>query len=259
LGIQTFISENRGAIAFALALILIATAAYFLTGSDRMGAGKTYGQLLLGSRFKVDSSEGVIDVYALAKNNALAKLPAKEGSSIQEADTLVLGSTEGEAMKEEKEFSSIGDQIPMLNINAAVGGVLEKTGTLIDMVHFLPESKFNSLNATEGIIFAKVAKDGSPKIFYKLPLGERLPGNLTFSEGSMRYYEIHKIAGKTFYPVIIGFDEAKMMRSEKLFSKPGDTLEGFFGNDVMIAGVLDKSNTTADMLHFIPLSEGSLN
>jgi hypothetical protein len=52
--------------------------------------------------------------------------------------------------------------------------------------------------------------------------------------------------------MLIGSDEAKMMRAEKLFSQPGDTLSGFFGKDVKIVGILAKTNSALDMMHFVP-------
>lgn len=260
--ISEFFKQNRDAIAFAIAVIVLGTAAYFaLSGTALMTGGKASdaGSVFEGARFKAAFSDGGMEVYVLAKNNALAKLRAAEGKPIPEPGTIVIGSQDAAMMKKEKEFSAIGDPLEELGVNMTVGGVLEKTGTFVDEVHFLSERQFELLNATEGRMFVKFTAEGAPKIFYRLAPGSGLPANLSLAEGSMDYYEVHKIAGREYYPVIIGSSEAKMMREEKLFSKPGDRLEGFFGQDVIVAGVLNASGTPADMVHFIPLEEGDLS
>ena len=45
--------------------------------------------------------------------------------------------------------------------------------------------------------------------------------------------------------MIIGADEAQMMQDEKLFQAEGDLIRNLFGNDVIVAGVLPKTNTPA--------------
>lgn len=56
---------------------------------------------------------------------------------------------------------------------------------------------------------------------------------------------------KKYLPVYIGFSEAKMMADAKLFTKAGDTIENFFGNNVMIAGILPETKTSLDIMHFV--------
>ncbi len=49
----------------------------------------------------------------------------------------------------------------------------------------------------------------------------------------------------------MGADEARMMVSEKLFRKEGDRLENFFGNRVVVAGILPATGTILDSFHFV--------
>ena len=42
-----------------------------------------------------------------------------------------------------------------------------------------------------------------------------------------------------------------MMQKEKIFTKEGDTIPNFFGNDVIVSGILSKTNTALDNYHFV--------
>lgn len=64
--------------------------------------------------------------------------------------------------------------------------------------------------------------------------------------------ESRTVSGKTFIPVYVGYDEARMMQNEKLFDRIGDTIAGLFGNDIVIAGLPKKTFTSLDMMHFVP-------
>jgi hypothetical protein len=52
--------------------------------------------------------------------------------------------------------------------------------------------------------------------------------------------------------VVIGYEEAKMMKEEKLFTKVGDEIENFFGlPKVKVVGILAKTNTAIDNYHIV--------
>ncbi len=52
--------------------------------------------------------------------------------------------------------------------------------------------------------------------------------------------------------MIIGYDEALMMKREKLFSKPGDELHDFFGlKTIKIIGILAPTKTMLDEVHIV--------
>jgi hypothetical protein len=61
-----------------------------------------------------------------------------------------------------------------------------------------------------------------------------------------------QVGGKTRVPVFIGSDEARMMINLGLFKSPGDSIDGLFGNDVAIAGVLPRTGTVLDEFHYVP-------
>jgi len=52
--------------------------------------------------------------------------------------------------------------------------------------------------------------------------------------------------------MLIGYDEAMMMKKENLFGKPGDALNAFFGVETMkIVGVLAPTGTILDKMHIV--------
>jgi hypothetical protein len=88
-----------------------------------------------------------------------------------------------------------------------------------------------------------------------LDINETVPLKFKLAEGSMSGYNVHNLDGKIYYPIIIGSKEAEMMREEKLFVSTGDAIRDLFGNNFIVAGVLEETNTSIDMLHFVPLNE----
>lgn len=123
---------------------------------------------------------------------------------------------------------------------------------------FIEFAKFSSTMAAEENMVSRdsaanvmviKAPDGSEKQFFvvegKLP--EELAGKIP-SDGFAPVY----IDGKKYSPIYVGFDEAQVMMEEKLFTKPGDTISDFFGNDVIISGILPDTDTEYDMYHFVP-------
>ncbi len=109
------------------------------------------------------------------------------------------------------------------------------------------KEKTGQVQVDKNVVLAKTA-EGMEKQFYMIngtsskELASKLP-----SDGFNTVY----IGGKKYTPVYIGYDEAQLMMKEKLFTKEGDTISGFFGNDVIISGVLAKSNSVADNYHFV--------
>lgn len=249
-----FINENKTAIAFAAVLMLAVSAGYFYLGAPGtagMGAGST--AIYDGMRYKIAYSGSDLEIYALAKSNQLSKFAAEEGNSIPEENSMVLGFLEGNAMKDEKEISGPGSRLRNLfGINTTVEGILKKTGQPVDMLHFLSATQFAKISGTEGIVFSRLNAKKEPKMFFVYDRKNRPPSILKFAEGSMdNFATTTDEDGKRVCPVIIGADEARMMRSENLFKIAGDRINGFFGNDVEIAGVLEKTNSSLDMFHFV--------
>lgn len=82
--------------------------------------------------------------------------------------------------------------------------------------------------------------EGSPKFFAQTDLNTI---NLPVEVGS-------GTLGKD--EMIVGFEEAKIMKKEKLFENPGDTISNFFGvPSVKIVGILKPTGTLLDNSHII--------
>ncbi len=82
--------------------------------------------------------------------------------------------------------------------------------------------------------------EGNPKLFLA---ANALDPSYTLAEGS---------GTPTDGSMVIGSSEAMMMRKEKLFSKPGDTLRDFFGVPVItVTGVLRPTGTALDSFHVV--------
>jgi hypothetical protein len=95
----------------------------------------------------------------------------------------------------------------------------------------------------------KLATVKDSKLFYTVTDGN-IPGRLQNSIGSDSFNSI-TIGGKKYQPIYIGSAEAKVMMSEKLFQKEGDLLNNFFGNNVIVAGILPETKTILDNFHFV--------
>lgn len=82
--------------------------------------------------------------------------------------------------------------------------------------------------------------EGAPKLFLS---ADSLPGMLTASEGVLTLADDE---------IIIGYDEAMMMKEEKLIKGPGDSLKNFFGlPSVKIVGIVEPTGTVLDEYHFV--------
>ena len=61
------------------------------------------------------------------------------------------------------------------------------------------------------------------------------------------------VGDTTYYPVYLGYSEAKMMKDNKLFANDGDTIKDFFGNNVIVY-TLPETKTELDTMHFVDSS-----
>ncbi|MFA6073645.1 MAG: hypothetical protein WC758_06020 [Candidatus Woesearchaeota archaeon] len=246
------------------AIILIAVSiAYFALGNQNasMSVSKADPAIYSDIKFKVVyNDEGFVDVYAFAKNNILAKYKTSMGDSVPEKGTIVLGSTEGMMMQSEDLFSKPGDKITEVpGVDLIIGGVLQETASPIDQFHFLGETDFEKVKGEENKLYVKLNDENIPKLFFVYSYNKKAPINIELFIGNLSYYSKHEILGETYYPLIVGFKEAKMMQEEKLFSKPGDTIKDLFGKNFIVIGVLVETNTSLDMMHLVPLTEDELN
>lgn len=259
---KEYFMERKTPIIMVVLLLIIGSMLYFTLGisdnASAMGAQEATTvdasvlTMLKDIQLKAAyTEEGNIDMFALAKNNAMAKLKASQGNPIPEVGGMVVGNVEGSMMQEEDEFKNVGDTITDYDLNFKIDGVLSKTGTFADDFHFINIEQYNKLNADSGVLLVKFKNEKTPKLFYIYDKDNPSPANIEFADGNMNLFYKHINGKKTYYPIIIGAKEAKMMQEEKLFTNSGDIIKDFFGKDVIVVGIAKEANTSLDMMHIV--------
>jgi len=97
-----------------------------------------------------------------------------------------------------------------------------------------------------------VKTDDAEKIFYFVDKNN-IPKKLQdrFTQDSFTF---ETVSGKTYQKIYLGYQEARMMREEKLFQNVGDRIEDFFGNRMIIADIFPETGTVLDNLYFVKVS-----
>ncbi|MDD5054788.1 MAG: heavy metal translocating P-type ATPase [Candidatus Peribacteraceae bacterium] len=192
-----------------------------------------------------DDAEFVLGVDSLSP-----ALTVQEGSAVIGTRGVVLGSEEAANMREEKEFTRIGDRLKEFagRPGYAVTGILAPTGTILDRAHITRKPTLNLLPS--GTVLQVIDDLGALKLFYAGDT-ELLP-EVIRNEFPQSPLSVLVKNEKIYSPIFIGWDEAQMMRDLKLFNKTGDTIDNFFGNDIYVAGILPQSGTIFDTLHYLP-------
>jgi hypothetical protein len=255
------IKKQKLSIVVTAAVLIVGSLYYFVWGSPYPGMTYVYRDISVYRvmKLKAEYKNGALKVFAVANPEALSAYRASEGEPVPGENTVVIGSAEAAMMRREGLFKRPGDTIGgFFGIDPVVGGVLKRTYGLVDDMHFVSESEYERVQGEEGRIFVAIKDNKSPKLFFVLPVGEQPPLTLPFTEGSMSDYTMRETNGKQYYPLILGSGEAAMMKFERLFKEPGDTIDGFFGRDIVIAGVLAKTNTIIDMAHISPLTPADI-
>ena len=117
--------------------------------------------------------------------------------------------------------------------------------------------KYKLKGIQENNFYIKTDSKGIQKLFYYHPIEDSI--GIQLSEGNIEEYQIHSIGGQNYYPLILGYEEAEIMRDEELFSNIGDPIKNFFGKNVVIIGVMQKTEGALDRAYFIPLNREDLN
>lgn len=204
--------------------------------------------LLTEGEMKIDFAEGVPKVF-LGVNVFDQTLAKVEGSAILADNTMIVGAEEATMMKEENLIEGPGDSlkdffgIPTMK----VVGIAEETGTMIDDLHIVDRNTLANLSSVADV---KVLLNGQDAKFFYVVSGGNIPEKFKKNIASDAFIPV-TIGGRKYQPIYIGFAEAKMMLGEKLFEKEGDRLTDFFGNNVIIAGILPETKTALDNFHFV--------
>ncbi len=271
---NSVLRENLRQVLFTLLVIAAGTAALYEGGYFAKGQAAS-PMIFADMGIKVVFADGQPKLIAYVPAGRLESLPAMMGEPVPEEGSMVLGYEEAREMAENNNISAsqalwgYGVDEEFLGGRTQVTGTLKRTGTLMDMMHILPKGRFDSIQPAE-TIDVKFTDEKMPKFFYYVrPDGTNMPQGIRFAMGGMLDYErlrnektvvgldilgldLHIRQNRTYLPLILGSDEAKMMMDEGLFAKTGDRMEGFFGRDVVIAGVLEPTGTVLDMLHYMP-------
>jgi len=259
--IVDIIKKQKISIAFTAVVLIVVSIAYFVWGTPYPGMTYVDRDIAVykDMQLKANYKDGALKVFALADPAALSAYRASEGESVPGENTVVIGGAEAAMMRREGLFKRQGDTITgLFGIDPVVGGVLKKTFGLMDDMHFVSKSEYEKMEGERDRLFIAIKDNKSPKLFFVLATGEAPPIKLSFAEGSLSDYTVREIDGKPYYPVILGSAEAAMMEFEQLFKKPGDTIEGFFGVDIVITGILSKTNSIVDMAHISPLTPADI-
>jgi Cu+-exporting ATPase len=129
--------------------------------------------------------------------------------------------------------------------------VVAFTGMFFEFARFsssMAQASTGMKNLESANVIALKTPQGMDKMFYRLDgsVPKELQGKIS-RDGFNPVY----IGDKKYLPVYIGAKEAEVMLEEKLFSKEGDTLTGFFGNDVIVSRILPITGTDFDNYHVV--------
>jgi hypothetical protein len=127
-------------------------------------------------------------------------------------------------------------------------GILAKTGTEVDNYHLVSFETLEGINGN-AVIRTTVAPDGSSKLFYEINGNTPIQIIASLPEDTLNHSV--NIAGKIYQPIFIGASEADLMRKEKIFKREGDLINDFFGNDVIVAGILPRTDSPLDNFHYV--------
>lgn len=253
---QDLIRELKWPVAVTLAVLIFGTAGYFGLNNGESDSMSVAVNPLDAQAFEfvklkaTYSPEGFVKLFAYTP-----KVPYKSsvGASSPVDGGVIIGAMEANMMIEENMFSTSGDRLQdLFGLNTTVAGILAETGGLADDLHFVSSADFEKVNGDERAFIRM--KDGAPKLFYTLKENETASFTISLEKGSMDDYNEYEVAGRKYYPVIVGYEEAQMMIEEKLFSNPGDAISNFFGKDIVIVGVASQTNTSLDMMHITTLT-----
>ncbi|MEI8096591.1 MAG: heavy metal translocating P-type ATPase [Candidatus Moraniibacteriota bacterium] len=209
---------------------------------------KKSSTLITEGELKINFAEGNPKIF-LGVDSFDTTLAKVNGSGILADDSMIVGAKEGGMMKKEALIQKPGDILKnFFGIPAMkVSGIVEAVGTDLDDLHIVNKStlaKMNSLSEIKALLeendteWLYIVKDGTaPPQFQSIFIRDAFTPVL--------------IGGRSYQPVYLGSTEGKMMIEEKVFKGIGDYAEDFFGNQVVLAGILPETKTMLDIFHFV--------
>ena len=201
---------------------------------------------IAASQVRIFFENGNPDVF-LGTDTLPSFIKAKEGIVSLGDGEVLIGYADGMDMKKGNEIAGAGDSMKDVNgiPSLKVAGILAPTGTLIDGWHIVNRSTLDQMTSAVDLRF--IAEKELIKGFY--PVDEtNVPERF---QASIHGFDPVVSKGKTYLPIYVGSTEAKMMIDKKLITKEGDVIEGFFGNDVIVAGIIPETGTLLDTFHYV--------
>lgn len=126
--------------------------------------------------------------------------------------------------------------------------ILDYTNTFIDDIHIMSKNNFDQLNIKDDILMLETPF-WEMKYFYLFD-ENNIPLQLKTLINSKKL--IYNINNKEYLSMYIWFDEAKLMKKEKIIYSKNNTINDFFNNNVIVSWLPKKTNTILDMMHFVP-------
>jgi hypothetical protein len=206
----------------------------------------TLNQFVAGGQTKINFAEGNPKLI-LGADNLPGILQAQEGTLILGENEMVIGYEEGMMMKKENLIKGPGDSLKdFFGLpSVKIVGILKPTGTIVDSYHFVNNATLAKM--TSVAVVKHVAEKEIIKSFYFVTDTNK-PDKL---KNNIQGFGNVSLGDKTYLPIYIGSSESKMMIENKLINKVGDTIDNFFGNNVIIVSILPETKTSLDMMHFV--------
>ncbi|MEI8361242.1 MAG: heavy metal translocating P-type ATPase [bacterium] len=206
----------------------------------------TINTFVANGQTKINFAEGNPKLF-LGMDSMPGILKASEGTLRLANDEIIIGYNEGMMMKKEKLINGPGDSLKNFFglPSVKIVGIVEPTGTLLDSYHFVNKATLAKMTNAANVKY--VAEKEIIKGFYFVT-ASNTPEKL---KNDIKSFDQITLGNKKYLPIYIGASEAKMMFEKKLITKVGDSIDDFFGNNIIVAGILPETKTTLDVLHFV--------
>ncbi len=206
----------------------------------------TLNNFLVNRPAKINFSDGQPKLF-LGTESFTTELKAKEGVLDLNSNEMVLGYEEAMMMEWEDLIKGVGDTLTdFFGLpTVKVVGILESTGTSLDKYHFVNNDTLIKIDTVAEI--RSVMEGEALKTFYFVT-DTNVPDKF---QVDMQGFEPVSLGGKKYLPIYIGSAEAKMMVDQGVISQMGDTVDDFWGNRVIVSGILPESQTALDTMYFV--------
>lgn len=203
-------------------------------------------QLITNSAMKINFAETNPKIFIQTSNSTI-DLPIDTGINQLGKDEMIVGFSEAQMMQKEKLFEKPGDTLAnFFGVSSMkIVGILKPTGTFMDNTHIITNDT-QVISVADG--FARMNKSDL-KLFYVVS-ANNIPAVFSNNISKEGLWSV-RLGARSYLPTFVGKVEADVMKKEKLFAKEGDTLSGFFGNDVIISSILPETKTPLDDFHYV--------